>query len=95
MKPAIKAIKTTPPITPPAMAPILVLDFDAEPDFVGETVLDLVAVPVPVALVEARVVTGEDSAPPDSLQCTVRWTDANNDDLPAVSARLTLNVSVV
>lgn len=103
MKPAIKASKMTPPITPPAMAPTLGLDFAAEPDLVGETVLDLVPVPVPVpapvpapvAVAEATVATGEDSAPPDSLQCAVRRTDANNDDLPAVSARLTLNVSVV
>jgi hypothetical protein len=61
MKPAIKAIKMTPPITPPAMAPTF---FAAEPDVVGEAVLDLVAVLVPVALVEATVATGEDSAPP-------------------------------
>ena len=48
----------------------------AEPDSVGEIGL-LVAVPVPVE-------TGEDSAPPGSLQCTARWTNANNDGLPAV-----------
>lgn len=84
MKPAIKAIRMTPPITPPAMAPTLGPDFAAEPDLVGEIVLVLVAVPVPVALVEATVETGEDSEPPDSLQYTVQWTDANNDDLPAV-----------
>jgi len=80
MKPANKASKMTPAITPPAMAPTLGPDFAAEPDLVGETVLDLVAVPVPVpvpvALVEATVAPGEDSVP------------------PAVSARLTLNVSV-
>ena len=48
----------------------------AEPDSVGEIGL-LVAVPVPVE-------TGEDSAPPGSFQYTVRWTDANNEDPPAV-----------
>jgi hypothetical protein len=64
MKPAIKASRRTPPITPPAMAPTLGPDFVDEPVLVGETVLDLVAVPAPVAVVEARVETGEDSVPP-------------------------------
>jgi hypothetical protein len=77
------------------MAPTLGPDFAAEPVLVGEIALDLVVVPVPVGVVEARVATGEDSAPPDSLQCTARWIDGNNDNLPAASARLTLNVSEV